>query len=323
MANYTVSNETELAVHTEQCPNAEELSKRSSPFVGSLVFASTINVFLIFGAVIGNVLIVWVLRGVGSIHPSSRTLFYSLAASDLCVGFIVQPFNLIHLLSTITGDEALCSSTLPYLEVVGFAMCGVSLLTTSEISVDRLLALRLKLRYRQVVSVNRVRLIVILTWLASFIAGLTSLWSKGAFTIVQIIGVFVSVAVSSFSYAWIHIILRQRGKQRQQTEERQLAWNQPSMSFSETSRFNSVRYKKTVSTALWVYCALLLCSLPYMIVAVVWAVLSGSEVILMCHAFALTLLYFNSSLNPLLYCWKIREVRQGVRTLLSRVDGNR
>ena len=70
-------------------------------------------------------------------------------------------------------------------------------------------------RYRKVVSVDRVRLVVIITWLASFTAGLTSLWSKGAFTILQIIRVFVSVAASAFSYAWIYIILHQRGKQRQ------------------------------------------------------------------------------------------------------------
>ena len=48
-------------------------------------------------------------------------------------------------------------------------------------------------RYRQVVSVNRVRLVVIITWLVSFTAGLTSLWSKGAFTILQIIGVLLAL----------------------------------------------------------------------------------------------------------------------------------
>lgn len=317
MTNYTVGpNNTELPVIGEQCPDSEELSKRSSLFVASLALVSTVNVFLLFAAVIGNVLIVWVLRGVTSIHPSSRTLFYSLAASDLCVGFIVQPFNLVYMASTVTGNAGLCSIMLPFLNVFGFAMCGVSLLTTSEISVDRLLALRLKLRYRQVLSLDRARLVVVVTWLASFTVGLTSLWNNYAFTIAQIIGVFVSITVSSFSYVWIHIILRQRSRQRQ---ERHQAWEQPSHSASGASGFCSVRYKKTVSTALWVYCVLLLCSLPYMIVAALWAVYSGSQVILVCHAFATALLYFNSALNPVLYCWKIADVRRGVREILNRV----
>ena len=316
MANHTTPYSTASAIHGEQCPDADKLSTNSSFFVASLVFVSTVNVVLLFATVVGNGMIVWILRGVTSIHPSSRTLFYSLAASDLCVGFIVQPLNLIYLTSTVTGNAALCFSTLPYFDIFGFAMCGVSLLTTAEISVDRLLALRLKLRYRQVVSLKRARAVVIVTWLVSFTAGLTSLWNRVAFNILQVIGVFLSVAVSSFSYAWIQVTLRQREKQQKQ---RQMAWEERSQSVSTGGSFCNVRFKKTLSTALSVYCALLLCFVPYIIVSAVWAVYSGNEVVLICHAFSLTLLYFNSAFNPVLYCWKIREVSNGVRGILNRL----
>lgn len=301
-----------------QCPDLEEISKRSLFFVASLVLLSGVNGVLLFVAVLGNAVILWVLRGVFSIHPPSRTLFYSLAASDICVGFIVQPFNLIYMIYIAKGNAALCSSALPYLDVIGFAMSGISLLTTSEISVDRLLALRLKLRYREVVSLGRARLVVVMTWLVSFAAGSASLWNRETFTILQITGVFLSIAVSSFSYTTIHILLHQREKQRQ---ERQIAWDQPSQSVNEasTSASSTRRYKSTVSTALWVYCVLLMCSLPYMIVAALWAVYGGSDAILIAHAYAITLLYFNSVLNPILYCWKIRQVRQAVREFFSRV----
>lgn len=301
-----------------QCPDLEEISKRSLFFVASLVLLSGVNGVLLFVAVLGNAVILWVLRGVFSIHPPSRTLFYSLAASDICVGFIVQPFNLIYMISIAKGNAALCSSALPYLDVIGFAMSGISLLTTSEISVDRLLALRLKLRYREVVSLGRARLVVVMTWLVSFAAGSASLWNRETFTILQITGVFLSIAVSSFSYTTIHILLHQREKQRQ---ERQIAWDQPSQSVNEasTSASSTRQYKSTVSTALWVYCVLLMCSLPYMIVAALWAVYGGSDAILIAHAYAITLLYFNSVLNPILYCWKIRQVRHAVREFFSRV----
>ena len=317
MANHTTPYGTVSAVNGEQCPNAEQLSTNSPFFVASLVFVSTVNLLLLFAAVVGNAMIVLAHRGVTSIHPSSRTLFYSLAASDLCVGFIVQPFNLIYLTSTVTGNAALCLSTLPYFDIFGFVMCGVSLLTTAEISVDRLLALRLKLRYRRVVSLRRTRAVVIVTWLVSLTAGLTSLWSRVAFNILQIIGVFLSITVSSFSNGWIQVILRQHGKRPK--PQRQTAWDEPSQSFSFGGSFNSVRFKKTVSTALSVYCALMLCFLPYMIASALWAIYGGNEVVLICHAFALTLLYFNSAFNPVRYCWKIREVRNGVKGILNHM----
>ena len=311
------SEAIEQPFYMTQCPDLEEISKRSLFFVASLVLLSAVNGVLLLVAVLGNAVILWVLPGVSSIHPPSRTLFYSLAASDVCVGFIVQPFNLIYMISTAKGKAALCSSVLPYWDVIGFAMSGISLLTTSEISVDRLLAFRLKLRYREVVSLGRTRLVVVMTWLVSFVAGSASQWNRETFTILQIMGVFLSIAVSSFSYTTIHILLRQREKRRQ---ERQIAWDQPSQSVTEatTSASSTRRYKSTVSTALWVYCVLLLWSSPYMIVAALWAVYGGSDAIIIAHAYAITLVYFNSVLNPILYCWKITQVRQAVREFFSR-----
>lgn len=316
-ANAT-SEGIKASFNVTQCPDLEEISKRSLFFVSSAILTSGVNGILLFCALLGNSLILWVLRGVSSIHPPSRTLFYSLAASDLCVGLIVQPFNLIYMISTATGNAELCNSTLPYLDVAGFAMSGISLLTTAEISVDRLLALRLKLRYREIVSLWRVRFVVAVTWLVIFLAGLTSLWSRETFTMLQTTGVFLSIAVSSFSYSSIHIILRRREKQ---LKERQIAWDQPSQATNEASTLSSTRrYKKTVSTAMLVYCMLLICSLPYMIVAALWAAVYGNnEAILIAHAYAITLLYFNSVINPVLYCWKIAEVRQAVKEILSRV----
>ena len=39
------------------------------------------------------------------------------------------------------------------------------------------------------------------------------------------------------------------------------------------------------------------------------------------HVSALTVVYFNSSLNPIFYCWKIREVREEVKTTVKQIPG--
>ena len=54
-------------------------------------------------------------------------------------------------------------------------LCGVSLHTLTVIGVDRLLALTLGLRYRQVVTLRRVRLILAWCWLCSSVIGMISL----------------------------------------------------------------------------------------------------------------------------------------------------
>ena len=53
-------------------------------------------------------------------------------------------------------------------KTITVTFCGVSWLTLTAISVDRLLELLLSIRYRQVVTLRRVRLLVISFWLSSF-----------------------------------------------------------------------------------------------------------------------------------------------------------
>ena len=315
--NSSNSSAIVLPVYGEECLDRESLSESSSVFVFALVLVLTVNLFLLLVAVVGNALIMRVFHRVVSIHPSSRALFYSLAASDLCVGSIVQPLNIVFLISNLTGNITLCRGIMPYREVLGFAMCGVSLLTASEISLDRLFALRLRLSYRRVVSLGRARLVVVITWFVSLISGLTSLWNREAFNVLQIVGAFLSITVSTVSYSWIYHNLRQRAI-RVHDHRQTAGWSEPCQSVSEASSFSRMRYKKTLSTAQWVYFVLLLCSLPYMIVAALWTVLGGNREIIIGHAFALTLVYFNSAFNPLLYCLKIAEVRYGIKGLFRR-----
>ena len=308
-------------VYDARCPTSEDVLTRSGVFIVSFILACTISVVLTFGALLGNALILLVLHRASSIHPPSRALFYSLAASDLCVGLLVQPAFAVYCVSTVRGIAAVCTSVLPYFDVIGFAFCGISLLTTTAIGLDRLLALRLKLRYRDAVSLGRTRLVVVLTWLVSFAVGSTQLFSPASFTIAQIVGVFSCVAGSSFSYTRIHWILRHRQKRRQAGKP---AWQLPSAgSVSGFSNHSISRYKKTVSTALWVYSFLVVCYMPYMVVAAVWVVFGATDTIVIAHSYAIVLVYLNSSLNPVLYCWKIREVRYAVKEIVRDIFTSR
>ena len=59
---------------------------------------------------------------------------------------------------------SLCSKTEGLTFAVSTVLCGQSITTLTAISVDRLLALQLRLRYRQVVTLPRVRLSVTISW---------------------------------------------------------------------------------------------------------------------------------------------------------------
>ncbi|CAH3030665.1 unnamed protein product, partial [Porites evermanni] len=122
---------------------------------GELVFLSVINTFLSITAFLGNTLILVALRKDTSIHPSSKLLYRNLAITDLCVGIIVEPLQVAYWISVVNRRWDICYYTDLTGYFLGVTLCSVSLITLTAISVDRLLALLLGLRYRQVVTLKR------------------------------------------------------------------------------------------------------------------------------------------------------------------------
>ena len=108
----------------------------------------------------GNLLIFLVLHKFCSIHPLSRVLFRCLLITDLCVGLFSQPLFVGYLMAVKEKNQSLCSKTEGLAFAVSTVLCGQSITTLTAISVDRLLALWLGIRYRQVVTLPRVRLSV-------------------------------------------------------------------------------------------------------------------------------------------------------------------
>ena len=119
---------------------------------GHLTFISALNALLAITAFLGNALILVALRKESSLHPPSKLLLRSLATANLCVGVIVVPLYVTLLLIVVYEHWNICFTVAVAVSITGFSLCSVSLLTLTAISVDRLLALLLGLRYKQVVT---------------------------------------------------------------------------------------------------------------------------------------------------------------------------
>ena len=120
-----------------------------------ITFLSVLYSFLSVTAFLGNALILIALHKESSLHPPSKLFLRCLATTDLCVGLILEPLTVGYAMSVVNEHWNIC----PHLKVATFVtsyiLCGVSVGTMTAISVDRLLALLLGLRYRHVVTLNR------------------------------------------------------------------------------------------------------------------------------------------------------------------------
>ena len=142
---------------------------------GVLVFISALNIFLSITAFLGNTLILVALYKETSLHPPSKLLYRNLAITDLCVGIIVEP--LAYWTSAVNKRWSICYYTSLAVGFLASTLCSVSLLTSTTISVDRLLALLLGLRYRQVVTLRRTCIIAFGFWFLSIVGSSTLFWN--------------------------------------------------------------------------------------------------------------------------------------------------
>ena len=278
------------------------------------IFAA-VNIFLSITATLGNVLILVALYKVSSVQAPTRLLLRSLTVTDLCVGVAVQPLFVPLLLYpdfmtkiNIFIPIFLAQTTLSY------TFCLVSFLIATAMTLDRFLALTLRLRYRNVVKLPRVRVAIAVCWLTGINCGLTYIFWSYPITLGQIAGCFVLWTFISLTiYTTICLTLR---KQRAQVHE----INGPLSSNSGILPSRLVVYKKTVSGIAWVQMVLAACYFPFLILVFVEMTtnLRGEKANILWMS-AITLIYFNSSINPVLYCWKMKQVRRAAKVTVLQV----
>ena len=264
-----------------------------------------VNILLAITASCGNIVTLVALQKQFTLPSPSRVLFRSLATSDVCVGLISQPLFAASLLLIGYGrrwDVCLLLRYSTYL--VSTTLCGVSLLTLTAISVDRLLVLLLRFKYRIVVTGTRMKAVVACFWITSLVTSIAYLKSRRIFFIVTAVVIMLSVVISAFSYSTIFFILR---RHQNKISDKQGRVNR--LQFKK----RSLTFRKTVFSALWVHFALVVCYLPFSVVEVI-AVKTGTTLPVFIAGTCLsTLIYFNSTINPFLYCWRIKEVRLAVK----------
>ena len=325
----------------------------------SFIALSVINILLAITASFGNILIFLALRKERLLHPPSKLLLRSLASTDLCVGLISQPLAALHAISILTENLRLYRFTVVSSYITSAILSGVSLFVLTYISVDRLLALSLGVRYRQTVTIGRVRTFLVLSWVLNIANGVTRLLSdKFLFYAACVTGISLCVVTSTFCYAKIYYVLCLQqtrvhatssqiqptkssltinAHRRKKTRSNALWFKcchiprnrsvkhinvQPNVSkrkTNESSPLHIERYKKTVSSALWIHLTLLACYLPYSVVSGMKVVTGDTLYIPV--GYTATLIFFNSSLNPALYLWRIREVRKAVKETIRQYCG--
>ena len=241
-----------------------------------------VDILLCIAAFAGNSLILVALHKESSLHPPSKLLCRCLATTDLLVGFVNHPLRALYLMSVFQEHWSLCGYVREAAYITAYVLFLVSLMTMTAISVDRLLALLLGLRYKQIVTLKRTYIIVTTFWVFNLVASLSEFLYHRIIFMYSSLVISFCLVISFASYTKIFCTLRYH--QAQVRDQQQL---------SQTNALNIARFRKAVYSVLWVQLVLVVCYVPVYTVGIVIALTKNySSLLVVTWNVAVTLLYF-------------------------------
>ena len=167
-----------------------------------------VDILLSIAAFAGNSLILVALHKVSSLHPPSKLLYRFLATTDLLVGLVAQPLDALCWMSVVHEQWSLCRYARDAGYITSYVLILVSLMTMTAISVDRLLALLLGLRYKQIVTLKRTYIIVTTFWVFTLVASLSAIFHHRIIFMYSWLVILLCLVISFASYTKIFCTLR-------------------------------------------------------------------------------------------------------------------
>ena len=289
-------------------PIFTELEDLRSTCIANCVF----NIFLTYTAFMLNIVTIYAIYKTSTMPKTLKTLLLSLACSDVAVGLFSQPLYTFFLINWLRLHNPGCN-TQQVRTISSSLFSTASFLSVVTVSVDRFLAVHFHLRYQELVTHRRVVIVVIGIWVHSAFVSLMILWGllSTRDLINSIIGAF-SLIITFVVYIRIYLTVRRHKNQILSMQIRDETQSEELKSFI-------VLIKSTVGI-FYVYLVFLICYLPFLICMAVIPIYGSSIVLKKLFLFSLTLMYLNSSLNPVGYCWKMKHIRHAIIDILRKMS---
>ena len=263
------------------------------------------NAYLSYTATMLNIVAIYAIRKTLSLPKNLKTLLLSLAVSDLGVGLLVQPMYIAFIMdsqqnnATNDTDNVIYFAFLIPVNLFIFA----SLFSVTALCADRFLAIYLHLRYQELVTNKRVAAVVVSIWVTSALISLIRLFIPKNIMYVSVVIINSACIITATSLSVKLYLTLRRHINKFQVQQ-----------VAQNDQVESVqRKKKSAMASLYMYLVFIVCYLPDICVLIIIASISEPTIDLKhLQFYTLTLVFLNSTLNPLIYCWKMRRIQHTI-----------
>ena len=288
-------------------PENSEVEELRSTYIANCVF----NSFLSYTTIMLNIVTIHAIRKVSSLPKTLRALLLNLAVSDVGIGLLGQPFYVSLGVEWLQQNNPGCITNLVFIFIVNLFSLA-SFFGVVAISVDRFLAIHLHLRYQEFVTHKRVVVVVISMWLLSGFLPMAVLWNQDNFLLIKLILGVIGVLFTTVAYLRIYLAVRRHKNHIRALQVQQVAEN------GEMSNFSSL--VKSAVGIFYVYLVFLICYLPFFASLVALNINGLSITLKRFLLYSWTVMFLNSSLNPVIYCWKMRHIQHAMIDILRNMS---
>lgn len=284
--------------------NGNSLSEYKTEFTVPLVL---LNVLTAVPATLLNALVIITIWKKPSLQTPSRILLCSLALTDFLVGAVVQLLFVFYFINALTKSSfQIFCLTWAIARRTGYSVGQVTMETLASVSVDRYLAIKTKAAYRSIVTKKRVIIFLMFAWVLGFFVVITTIQLADDKTLPYTTSINMGILLSVIITAYCLSFRALKGLSSQVTHGQ----SQPNQSHSD---FNIWKYKRSLITMVMVLALCLFGYLPMLGYNLAYAYGQKSVAVMHVTEFLIAL---NSTLNPILYLWRMKDLREAAKQIV-------
>jgi len=272
-------------------------------YIIAIIFNSIICPFV----VVLNVLVIMAVKRKTSLRSYANILLACLAITDALTGLLVQPTFIIWIVFQLLGGirtDIVGLLHYFFLTVVTFSSALHLMLVTCE----RLIAIKYTMAYPYLVTARNIKVAVTSSWILALCCSILR-WPLPHLlfdesiekTIGKMVVSIVMISCVVFMTTSYAILYKEAARQQDKIKTQQLPQG-------EVEKF--VKERKALKTTVYVVGAVFLCLSPGALSLL--SVLAAQDTSAYLGPWFRITVMLNSLLNPLIYCWRQKEMRQFV-----------
>ena len=302
-------------IHFQQKSNSHLTSEDIANNIRAL-YLSTSVVLTVSSpvAVVGNTLILATIWRRTFARTSFHILLSGLAFTDFCTGLIVQPFYAGSFLPYLTNTDLEHDLPMTIVHMISMSSAiyfvSVTMVTITLMSIERWL--HMSRRFHLTSNRRRFTTILCMILLCPTPAIVIRLngFEDNLFSATVLAEMLSCYLLTFFAHFKVYKIIRRHQHQIQASNLSQ-NFGQPAIDLA--------KYKKSVASMVYILLLFSICYVPYITSISISFIFASTDdrKLLFARETSLVLTFLSSSLNPGLYLWRMRDLRNGLKQIFT------